>query len=73
MKGAVLVHVTPKGLDIASIDFHMFGPMKEALKGGRFSSNEEVIGVVQNWLKAQQKNFFSDGLKRTCETLKPVR
>jgi hypothetical protein len=28
----------------------MFGPMKEALRG-RFSSDEEVIGAVQNWLK----------------------
>jgi hypothetical protein len=36
----------------------MFGPMKEALSGRRFSSDEEVIGTVQNWLKTQPKNFF---------------
>jgi hypothetical protein len=36
--------------------------MKEALRGRRFSSNEEVIGTVQNWLKMQQKSFFSDGI-----------
>jgi hypothetical protein len=36
----------------------MFGPMKEALRGGRFSSGEEVIGMVQNWLKTQPKIFF---------------
>jgi hypothetical protein len=35
----------------------MFGPMKEALREGRFSSDEEAIGVVQNWLKTQPKNF----------------
>jgi hypothetical protein len=29
-------------------DFRMFGPMKEALRGKRFSSDEEVIGAVQN-------------------------
>jgi hypothetical protein len=29
----------------------MFGTMKETLRAGRFSSDEEVIGVVQNWLK----------------------
>jgi hypothetical protein len=41
----------------------MFGPMKEALSG-RFSSDEEVIGAVKNWLKTQPKNFlFSDGIK----------
>jgi hypothetical protein len=32
--------------------------MKEALRGRRFSSDEGVIGMVQNWLKMQPKNFF---------------
>jgi hypothetical protein len=36
----------------------MFGPMKEALRGGRFSSDEEVIGAVQNRLKTRPKNVF---------------
>jgi hypothetical protein len=36
----------------------MLGPMKEALRGRRFSSDKEVIGAVQNWLKTQSKNFF---------------
>jgi hypothetical protein len=33
---------------------------------------EEVIGTVQNWLKAQPK-LFSDGIKKTSEALEPVR
>jgi hypothetical protein len=41
----------------------MFDPMKEALRGRRFSSNEEVIGAVQNWLKTQPKIFFLTELK----------
>jgi hypothetical protein len=37
--------------------------MREALRRRRrrrrrFPSDEEVIGVVQNWLKTQPKNFF---------------
>jgi hypothetical protein len=36
----------------------MFGPMKEALRGRKFSSDDEVIGLVQNWLKTQRKHFF---------------
>jgi hypothetical protein len=32
--------------------------MKEAVRGRRFSSDEEVTGTVQNWLKTQQKIFF---------------
>jgi hypothetical protein len=50
--------------------------MKEALRGRRFSSDEEIIGTVQNWLKTQpkkKKNFFMTELKRPCETLEPVR
>jgi hypothetical protein len=30
-----------------------------ALRGRRFSSNEEIIGMVQNWIKTQP-TFFSD-------------
>jgi hypothetical protein len=37
--------------------------MKEALRGRGFSSDEEVIGAVQNWLKTQPK-IFSDGIKK---------
>jgi hypothetical protein len=37
--------------------------MKEVLRGRRFSSDEEDIGAVQNWLKTQPKNFLSDGIK----------
>jgi hypothetical protein len=36
----------------------MFGPMREAVRGRRFSSDEEVIDAVQNWLKTQPKNLF---------------
>jgi hypothetical protein len=36
----------------------MFGPMKEALRGRRISSDEEVIGAVQNWLMTKPKNIF---------------
>jgi hypothetical protein len=34
--------------------------MKEALRGRKFSCDEEVIGTVQNWLKTQpkKKTFF---------------
>jgi hypothetical protein len=41
----------------------MFGPMKETLRGRRFSSDEEVIGTVQNWLKTQLKKLFLTELK----------
>jgi hypothetical protein len=43
----------------------MLGPMKEARrKGRRFSSDEDITGVVQIWLKTQRNNFFYDGIKK---------
>jgi hypothetical protein len=47
--------------------FHMFGPMKEALRGGRFSSDDEVIGAVQYLLKMQPKKLFCDGIKKLAK------
>jgi hypothetical protein len=45
----------------------MFVRMKDALRGRRFSSDEEVIGAVQNWLKTQTKDFFLTELKNLCK------
>jgi hypothetical protein len=67
MKGAILVNSTPKGPDTASRDFHMFGPMKEALKGRRFSSHEEEIGAVRNWLKTKPKKLFLTEFKKNVK------
>jgi hypothetical protein len=60
MKGVILVHLTPYSPDLAPSDFHTFGPMKEALRGRRFSSDEEVIGAMQNWLKRQPETFLKN-------------
>jgi hypothetical protein len=52
----------------------MFGRMKEALRGRRFSSDQEAIGAMQYWLKTQPKVFFFFLTElKTCETLEPVR
>jgi hypothetical protein len=50
--------------DLAPSDFHKFDPVKEALRRRRFSTDEEVIRSVQNWLKTQPKNFFLMELKK---------
>jgi hypothetical protein len=55
MKGAILVHFTSKGPDLAPSDIHMFGPMKETLKG-RFSSDEEIIGNKKTFFLTELKN-----------------
>jgi hypothetical protein len=53
-------------------DFHTFGPVKEALRR-RFSSDEQVIGAVQNWLKTQPKKIFFLAELKSYETLEPLR
>jgi hypothetical protein len=53
-----LMEHPPYSSVLGPTDYHMFGPMKEALRGRRFLSDEEVIGAVQNWLKTQPKQFF---------------
>ena len=43
---------------MAQSDFHLFGPMKEHLRGQNFADDEEIMEVVQSWLKATPKSFF---------------
>lgn len=54
----------PYSPDLAPSDYHLFGPLKEALRGKKFSNNEEVKEFVGNWLKQQDKDFFASGIKK---------
>jgi hypothetical protein len=47
----------------------MFGSMNETLRG-RFSSDEEVTGAVQNCERRKQKIFFL--VIKSCETLESL-
>jgi hypothetical protein len=38
-------------------DFHLFGPLKNALRSCQFA-DDEVKEAVHNWLHNQSKNFF---------------
>ena len=48
--------------DLAPSDFHLFGPLKEALRG-RFAS-DDVEAAVHQRPRAQPKTFFADGIKK---------
>jgi hypothetical protein len=50
--------------DLAPADFHLLGPLKEALRRKRFSCNDYVKEAVHQWLRAQPNTFFSDGIKK---------
>ena len=48
----------PYSPDLAPIDFHVFGPLKEAMGSKSFRSDEEVQQAVHEWLRSQPKDFF---------------
>ena len=50
--------------DLAPSDFHLIGPLKEALGWRRFSCDDDVKAAVHQWLRAQPKIFFADGIKK---------
>jgi len=39
--------------DLVPSDFHLFGPLKDALRGTRFEDDESVIHAVRTWLCEQ--------------------
>jgi histone-lysine N-methyltransferase SETMAR len=48
----------PYSPDLAPSDFHVFGPLKEAMGSKSFRSDEEVQQAVYEWLHSQPKDFF---------------
>jgi histone-lysine N-methyltransferase SETMAR len=52
----------PYSPDLATSDFHVFGPLKEAMGSKSFRSNEELQLAVHEWLRSQPKDFFSRGI-----------
>jgi hypothetical protein len=41
----------------------MFGPLKEAMGGKKFRSDEEVHQAVNEWLRTRPQEFFSRGIR----------
>ena len=50
--------------DLASSNYHLFAPLKDALQGCKFSFNKAVQKVVHKWLCDQPKTFFSHGIDK---------
>ncbi|KAF6198043.1 hypothetical protein GE061_007789 [Apolygus lucorum] len=54
----------PYSPDLSPCDYHMFGPLKEALGGERFQTDEEVETFVCNWLRTRPSTFFKTGIEK---------
>ena len=48
--------------DLAPSDFHVFGPLKDALCGTQFRDDDEVQLAVHEWLRTRPKEFISHGI-----------
>jgi hypothetical protein len=53
----------PYSTGLSPCDFHVFGPLKKALKGRRFTDKDEVQENVEEWFRTHPKTFFADGIR----------
>ena len=44
--------------DLTPSDFHLFGPLKNALRSRRFAAADEVKEAVRDWLRSQKQTFL---------------
>jgi hypothetical protein len=57
-----LLDCPPYSPDLALLDFHLFGPLKQHLGGRRFHNNEEVEMAVREWLWMQEHDLYRNGI-----------
>ena len=62
MYWAALEH-PPYSLDLSPCDYHMFGPLKEAIGGQRFDDDEQLENFVCMWLQMRPSSFYDAEIK----------
>jgi len=72
MYWTVLEH-PPYSPNLSPCDYHMFGPLKEALGGQRFDDDEQVENFVRKWLQTRPPSFYDAGIKKTPNPLAKMR
>ncbi|PNF18404.1 hypothetical protein B7P43_G11015 [Cryptotermes secundus] len=68
LKFDVMAH-PPYSPDLAPSGCHLLGPLKEALKDRRFTSDQEVKEAAHAWLAAQPKTFFTQHIRKLVQRL----
>ncbi|GFR60587.1 histone-lysine N-methyltransferase SETMAR [Elysia marginata] len=48
--------------DLAPSDYHLFGPMKQGLRGKHCETGEELKNALKTWLKEQLIQFYETGI-----------
>ena len=52
----------PSSPDLVPSDYHLFGAMKELLRGKHYKNDEEVNTAVMKWLCEQSREFYEAGI-----------
>ena len=50
--------------DLAPSDFHLFGPMKDSLRGIKFENEKEIRVTVKKVLDSFTRIWFEEGIKK---------
>ncbi|XP_067944477.1 uncharacterized protein [Watersipora subatra] len=59
----LLVH-PPYSPDLAPSDFHLFGPLKNHMRGKHFTTDAAVMEAVREWFRTQRLEFYSAGIEK---------
>ena len=54
----------PYSPDLSPCDYHLFGPLKQALGGKRFDDDTGVKEFMCNWVQPCSSSFFREGVKK---------
>jgi histone-lysine N-methyltransferase SETMAR len=57
----VLEH-PPYSPDLALLDYHLFNPIQQALRGRQFTMEQQLNEMVHVWLVSQPKVFYSESI-----------
>jgi histone-lysine N-methyltransferase SETMAR len=49
--------------DLAASDYHLFSPLKDAIRGKKFEYDEEVISEVKRWLRQRPAELYREGIQ----------
>ena len=52
----------PYSPDLAPSDYHLFGAMKDALRGKHYGNDKKIKTGVKNWLCKQLPEFHKTGI-----------
>ena len=44
--------------DLAPSDYHLFGPLKDGIRGKKFDKDDEVMEEVRKWLRQKPANWY---------------